>query len=171
MHRLPQERPGFGVQYRHPRLTEVTMKILSFLQDVGPDHQGRYLSDIWKFSDQQIETTHDFIQWVFPLAEPSSAVPDAPVLEPGEIELIHKSSPATMNLEKSGQWFLDFLARSKGWLRPHDHNHLRITRMIKSQRLLLGELAAESAKQRVLQMVKKANAPVSDLTSDYWRAA
>lgn len=147
------------------------MKLLSFLQDVGPDHQGRYLSDIWKFSDQQIETTHDFIQWVFPLAEPSGAIPGAPVLESAEIDLIHKSSPATMNLEKSGQWFIDYLARSKGWLRSHDHNHLRITRMIKSQRLLLGELAADSAKERVLQMAKKAKAPIDDMAYAYWRAA
>ena len=146
------------------------MKLLSFLQDVGPDHQGRYLSDIWKFSDQQIETTHDFIQWVFPLAEPSGAFPGAPVLEPAEIDLIHKSSP-TMNLENSGQWFIDDLARSKGWLRSHDHNHLRITRMIKSQRLLLGELAADSTKERVLQMAKKAKAPIDDMAYAYWRAA
>ena len=147
------------------------MKLLSFLQDVGPDHQGRYLSDIWKFSDQQIETTHDFIQWVFPLAEPSGAIPGAPVLESAEIDLIHKSSPATMNLEKSGQWFIDYLARSKGWLRSHDHNHLRITRMIKSQRLLLGELAADSAKERVLQMAKKAKAPIDDVAYAHWHAA
>ncbi len=147
------------------------MKLLSFLQDVGPDHQGRYLSDIWKFSDQQIETTHDFVQWVFPLAEPSGAFPGAPVLEPAEIDLIHKSSPATMNLEKSGQWFVDYLARSKTWLRSHDHNHLRITRMIKSQRLLLGELAAESTKARVLQMATKTKAPIDDVAYEYWRAA
>ncbi len=147
------------------------MKLLSFLQDVGPDHQGRYLSDIWQFNDQQIESTHDFIQWVFPLAEPSNAIPDAPVLEPAEIELIHKSSPATMNLERSAQWFLDFLARSKGWLRTSDHNHLRITRMIKSQRLLLGELAAESTKERVLQMARKAKTPISDAAYEFWRAA
>ncbi len=147
------------------------MKLLSFLQDVGPDHAGRYLSDIWKFSDQQIETTHDFIQWVFPLAEPSSAFPDAPILEPAEIDLIHKSSPATMNLERSAQWFLDYLARSKGWLRTHDHNHLRITRMIKSQRLLLGELAAGSTKEKVLQMASKAKTPIDGVALAYWRAA
>ncbi len=147
------------------------MKLLSFLQDVGPDHQGRYLSDIWQFSDQQIEGTHDFIQWVFPLAEPSGAFPDAPVLESAEIDLIHKSSPATMNLERSAQWFLDYLARSKGWLRAHDHNHLRITRMIKSERLLLGELAAESTRERVLQMAKKAKAPIAEIAYEHWRAA
>ncbi len=156
------------------------MKLLSFLQDVGPDHAGRYLSDIWKFSDQQIETTHDFIQWVFPLAEPSSAFPDAPVLEPAEIDLIHKSSPATMNLEKSTQWFLDFLARSDGWLRDHDHNHLRITRMIRCERLLLGELAAESTKEKVLTMASKGSkanksgkskTAISDVAYAHWRAA
>ncbi len=147
------------------------MKLLSFLQDVGPDHQGRYLSDIWKFSDQQIETTHDFIQWVFPLAEPSSGFPAAPVLEPAEIDLIHKSSPATMNLEKSGQWFLDYLSRSKDWLREYDHNHLRITRMIRSQRLLLGELAAESSKEKVLQMAKKSRARIGDTAYEHWKAA
>ncbi len=149
------------------------MKLLSFLQDVGPDHQGRYLSDIWKFSDLQIATTHDFIQWVFPLDVASGALPDAPVLEPAEIDLIHKSSPATMNLEKSAQWFLDYLSRSKDWLRESDHHHLRITRMLRSQRLLLGELAAESAKERVFHMAQQAKtkARISDAAYAHWRAA
>lgn len=147
------------------------MKLLSFLQDVGPDHRGRYLSDIWKFGDEQIESTHDFIQWVFPLDEPSGAVPDAPVLEPAEIDLIHKSSPATMNVERSTEWFLGFLARSPHWLRGYDHNHLRITRMIRCNRLLLGELAAESARNRVLKLAEKAKGKIGDEAIDYWRRA
>lgn len=144
------------------------MKLLSFLQDVRPDHCGRFLSDIWKFSDAQIESTHDFIQWVFPLDEPSGAQPDAPVLEPAEIELIHKSAPATMNVERSTDWFLGFLARSTDWLAPCDHNHLRITRMIRSNRLLLGELAAESARNRVLQLLKKSKGKVGETAIGFW---
>jgi hypothetical protein len=147
------------------------MKLLSFLQDVGPDHRGRFLSDIWKFSDDDIEHTHDFIQWVFPLDEPSGAQPDAPVLEPAEIDLIHKSGPATMNVERSTEWFLGFLSRSQRWLVPHDHNHLRITRMIKSNRLLLGELAAESARAKVLKLVQKAGGKISEESIAYWRSA
>jgi len=131
------------------------MKLLSFLQDVGGDHRGRTLSDIWKFSDEQIASTHDFIQWVFPLDTESGAQPDAPVL-------IHKSGPATMNVERSTDWFLGFLSRSPKWLAAYDHNHLRITRMIRSNRLLLGELAAESARSRVMQLAGKASGKISD---------
>lgn len=147
------------------------MKLLSFLQDVRPDHRGRYLSDIWKFSDEQIEATHDFIQWVFPLDTPSSAQPDAPVLEAAEIDLIHKSVPATMNLERSTEWFLGFLARSADWLTPSNHNHLRITRMIRSNRLLLGELAAQAARSRVLQLLDQSKATVSDTSVGFWMRA
>lgn len=147
------------------------MKLLSFLQDVGPDHRGRYLSDIWKFGDDEIERTHDFIQWVFPLAEPSSAQPDSPVLEPTEIDLIHKSGPATMNVERSTEWFLGFLSRSPQWRVAHDHNHLRITRMIRSNRLLLGELAADSARARVMKLAEKSKGEISEESLAYWQRA
>ncbi len=147
------------------------MKLLSFLQDVRPDHRGRLLSDIWKFSDAQIESTHDFIQWVFPLDEPSGAQPDSPVLEPAEIGLIRKSAPATMNVERSTDWFIGFLARTDDWRAPYDHNHLRITRMIRCNRLLLGELAAESARSRVLQLLKKSPHKVSETAIGFWMRA
>ena len=147
------------------------MKLLSFLQDVGPDHRGRYLSDIWKFGDDEIERTHDFIQWVFPLAEASGAFPGAPVLEPAEIDLIHKSGPATMNLERSTEWFIGFLSRSPQWLVAHDHNHLRITRMIRSNRLLLGELAADSARASVMKLSEKAKGKISEESLRYWQRA
>ena len=147
------------------------MKLLSFLQDVGPDHRGRYLSDIWKFGDADIERTHDFIQWVFPLDQRSGARPDAPVLEAAEIDLIHKSGPATMNLERSTEWFLGFLSRSPQWLVAHDHNHLRITRMIRSNRLLLGELAADSARAKVMKLADKAKGKISEESLAYWQRA
>jgi len=108
---------------------------------------------------------------MFPLAEPSQSVPDAPVLEPAEIDLIHKSSPAQMNLERSGQWYLGYLARSKDWLREHDHHHRRITRMIRSQRLLLGELAADSAREQVLKLAKQGKATIGDAAYAHWQSA
>lgn len=147
------------------------MKVLSFLQDTGPDHRGRYLSDIWQLSDQQMETTHDYIQWVFPLNEPSSASPDAPVLEQGEIALIHKSSIAAHNLNVSANWFCDFLKRNAHWRVAHDHNHLRITRMIKSQRLLLGETAANAIREKILQLAAPSTGQISENSLAYWRNA
>ena len=147
------------------------MKVLSFLQDTGPDHRGRFLSDILKFSDAQIESTHDFIQWIFPLDEPSSASSDAPILEPGEIALIRKSSLAAHNLNASVQWFGDFLTRNPHWRIEHDHNHLRITRMIKSVRLLQGEPAANALRDRMLAMAETSKDKISQIAFDYWRQA
>ncbi len=147
------------------------MKVLSFLQDTGPDHRGRFLSDILKFDDKAIDTTHDFIQWIFPLDEPSSASADAPILEAGEVALIRKSSLAAHNLNASVQWFYDFLKRNKHWRVAHDHNHLRITRMIKSVRLLLGEPAANALRDKVLVMAEPSKDKISTTAWDYWQQA
>ena len=54
--------------------------LLGFLEGYDADARGRKLHEIWEFSDNQIESTHDFIQWLFPLTEPSQSQPDAPVL-------------------------------------------------------------------------------------------
>ena len=147
------------------------MKVLSFLQDTGPDHQGRFLSDILKFSDAQVESIHDFIQWVFPLNEPSGASADAPILEPGEVALIRKSSLAAHNLNESVQWFCAFLKRNDGWRVAHDHNHLRITRMIKSVRLLHGEPAANALRDKVLALAEASKDKISATSLEYWRQA
>ena len=46
--------------------------IVEFLEGSGTDRQNRKLKDIWLMQHSEIENTHDFIQWVFPLNEPSS---------------------------------------------------------------------------------------------------
>ncbi len=147
------------------------MKVLSFLQDTGPDDRGRFLSDILKFDDKAIETTHDFIQWIFPLDEPSSASADAPILEAGEVALIRKSSLAAHNLNESVQWFCAFLERNDGWRVAHDHNHLRITRMIKSVRLLQGEPAANALRDKVVALAEASGDKISPTSLEYWRQA
>ena len=82
------------------------MSLVNFLNETGPDHQGRYLRDIWDFDDKAIEQTHDFIQWVFPLREKSMSVPGVPTLSTEDIEAIRTSEVARVNLEKSANWYL-----------------------------------------------------------------
>ena len=48
------------------------MDFLTFLKNEGVDFKGRSLSEIWKYTDVQIEQNHDFIQVVFPLNKPSA---------------------------------------------------------------------------------------------------
>ena len=48
------------------------MNIYKFLKGLEPDDKGRLIHQIWDFSDAEIEQTHDFIQRIFPLNEPST---------------------------------------------------------------------------------------------------
>ena len=120
------------------------MSLADFLNGTGPDHQGRYLRDIWDFDDKAIEQTHDFIQWMFPLTEKSMSVPGVPTLSTEDVETIRTSEVARTNLGESAQWYLGFLRRNDHWIKSYDHNHLRITRAIKSLRLLGSQETAEA---------------------------
>ena len=128
------------------------MSLVDFLNGTGPDHQGRYLRDIWDFNDNAIEQTHDFIQWMFPLREKSMSVPGVPTLSANDVEEIRACEVARTNLEKSAQWYLEFLQRNDHWIRSYDHNHLRITRAIKSLRLLLSKEKAEAFLNSVFEI-------------------
>ncbi len=37
------------------------------------------IGEIWAWDDAALEDGHDFIQWLFPLPEPSAFVDDAPL--------------------------------------------------------------------------------------------
>ena len=81
--------------------------IVNFLEGDFPDYNNRYLSDIWRYNDEQMEKVHDYIQWVFPLDTASKAVFHAPVLIDEEIE--------DLKLEytylSSGKKLMDFKVR------------------------------------------------------------
>ena len=128
--------------------------VVYFLEGTHPDLKGRFLADIWAFSDKKIERTHDFIQWVFPLDEPSNAVWDAPVLIDDEIYEILDSAKAKENMIISQNWFLRFLINTDAWLVPRNHNQRRVSRMIRSIRLLHSDQAADQCIALVLELAK-----------------
>jgi hypothetical protein len=74
------------------------------------------------------------------------------VLTELEIDEIRQSSLAQANLAKSARWFLGFLERNNHWISKYNHNHLRITRAIKSLRLLTSDEAADEFRDKVLAL-------------------
>ena len=126
--------------------------IIGFLEAKTPDYRGRMIVSLWKQTDHQAETTHDYIQWLFPLDEPSRSVNGAPVLTELDIDEIRQSSLAQANLAKSARWFLGFLERNDHWIAKYNHNHLRITRVIKSLRLLASDEVADEFRDKVLAL-------------------
>ena len=125
------------------------VSIVDFLEGVEPNINKLYIQDIWDLSDEEIENTHDFIQWLFPTDTPSRYNLAAPVLSEQDILNIQNSKKAKKNLKYSANWFLNFLDRHSYWIDKHDHNQLRIKRIKKCLRLLIDKNLSEKFLNRV----------------------
>ena len=125
------------------------IKIVDFLEGAEPNINKLYIQDIWDLSDEEIENTHDFIQWLFPTDKPSRYNLAAPVLSEQDILNIRNSEKAKKNLKYSANWFLNFLDRHSYWIDKHDHNQLRIKRIKKCLRLLIDKNLSEKFLNRV----------------------
>ena len=146
-------------------------EIVSFLEGKAPDHRGRILAMLLQQTDHQAETTHDYIQWLFPLNEPSRSVNGAPVLTELDIEEIKESILVQGNLAKSARWFLGFLERNDHWITKYNHNHLRITRVIKSLRLLASDKAADEFKNIVFEYLGDDLNLIDPKARSFWNSA
>ena len=130
-------------------------RILGFYSGNAADDDGRRWEEIVAWPDDRLEEVHDFIQWLFPLPERSGANPFAPVLDHSTIQKFHDSPELQDKLRTSLKRMLrfyglsllegepitvqraaNFQARSRNWITAHNHNHLRITRILRSLRLL-----------------------------------
>jgi len=145
--------------------------VVAFLEGDGRDARGRSVFDVLAMNDAAIEHTHDFIQWLFPLPEPSAAVPDSPVLTPADIHAIRESELAPIALSGATDRMVAFYRATHGWLMPNDHNHRRITRIIRSLRLLAGDAAADAFRDVILARVRETRAPINARSLGYWETA
>ncbi|WP_249978731.1 opioid growth factor receptor-related protein [Vreelandella olivaria] len=123
-------------------------RLIAFHRGEGIDHKGRYLSDIWALSPFWLEHTHDYIQWLFPIPEAGRFNAFAPLLTSVVQAAFEGDNLLRQHQQRSLDVMLDFfgLARegnaisaqstlsiqSHIWLKAGGHNHLRITRLIRS---------------------------------------
>lgn len=113
--------------------------LLAFYRGQASDHKGRTFVEILRQDDYWWETTHDYIQWVFPIRTKSAFNPSAPVLTSRDIEAFHEE-PFLMRRASQAYTrfylFLDLFGIEEKtqfkprWLTPFDHNHKRITRVL-----------------------------------------
>jgi hypothetical protein len=126
-------------------------RIVDFYLGKVRDHAGRSIDEIWGYSFDKLELHHDYIQWLFPNPTPSPVNPEAPVLDRAAEAEFSRSEELRKRLMKSFEMMLrfygfvlhwreggapvverspDFHARAENWLTPHNHNHLRLTRIM-----------------------------------------
>jgi hypothetical protein len=122
--------------------------LLAFYRGSQPDDRGRFLDDILRRDDAWLESTHDFVQWLFPLREPSRVTPWAPVVDAEVLAGFRQDERLRARLRAAYLRMLAFygLAESGGgvgkaanwsmrtgnWFTQGTHNDLRITRILKS---------------------------------------
>ena len=143
----------------------------AYLLNIGTDRRGRRLDEVLEFSDDALERVHDYIQWLFPLPTRSSAQPDAPVLSEDEIAAIRRDDRAVANLRRAARRMIQFYDRTNWWLPWNDHNHLRISRILQSLRLLAGHDEAGSFYAAILARHQAAGSPVNPHNLRYWAKA
>lgn len=145
--------------------------IVGFLTGEGRDHRGQSIEDVLRFDDSALERRHDYIQWLFPLPETSRFNLDAPILTDEALAELGQSDRAKANLRRARDRMLAFYRANDHWLTAFNHNHLRITRIIRCLALILGEEAALSFHDEVRALVEAAGNPVNATSLDYWRDA
>ena len=118
----------------------------------GADDDGRTFKEILDWDDARLEMVHDYIQWIFPLPERSGANPSAPVLDSPTIAAIREDAEMQGRLRAAFLRMIEFYgfalegdrvvegarfaAASRNWLHAGNHNHLRLTRMLRCLRVL-----------------------------------
>ena len=148
------------------------MDYLDFLSNGGVDFKGRTLEMIWSFTDEQIESIHDFVQIIFPLDKPSESTFHGYYLSSQEIiNKIKGNQTAKENILKSSKWYFSFLKRNIWlWNRKYDHNQLRITRVIECLRLLVSEEEADKFYENILMIIEDDNR-INEASLNFWNKA
>lgn len=165
--------------------------IIAFYRGQAPDAADRLIQDIWRWSDDRLEATHDYIQWLFPLDEPSHVNAQAPLLTEADIATFRQDPTLKKELLKSLLRMLTFYGlrchkdetglrvdkadhfteRRENWLHPNNHNHLRITRILKSLSLLGLTQVAQALHQCLEGLAAEFPQHISVATLDHWRQA
>lgn len=143
--------------------------LIHFLQGTEPDSHGRLHNDILKFSDEELENDHNYIQWLFPLREKSGAVPGSPFLESEEvIQILRNDEDVQESMVTALVRMHRFYQDTNSWLKQNDHNHLRITRILKSTVLISSRENALDFYNFIMQRIEAAK-PVTEESLGYWK--
>ncbi|GAB7327588.1 hypothetical protein MBLNU13_g11440t1 [Cladosporium sp. NU13] len=155
----------------------------------SPDARDRCLATILSWPDSKLESSHDYIQTVFPLPE-ESMFSFAPIVT-SEVRAAFLAQPelraslrgalermlsfyGLQSSSESGKEVVirgpNFGINSRNWVTRFDHNHLRMTRILRSLRVLgLGDEAA--ALHGFLTTDEEVIDTVSPRSQMYWRRA
>jgi len=160
----------------------------------APDSRGRTLPSILAWTDDQLEFCHDYIQVLFPLPEGSPFNPSAPIIDRSTFNAF-RSRPELrakqrQSLERMLKFYgfafeadhtaqdgevvvpaIHFRRAARNWVMRFNHNHLRITRILRSLRVLGLEEAAEQFYQALRRLYSSSSSGISQKSMMFWERA
>tara|TARA_R110001583_G_scaffold67017_3_gene191981 strand:- start:5767 stop:6279 length:513 start_codon:yes stop_codon:yes gene_type:complete len=161
-------------------------RLILFTLGQGTDHAGRFFHDILALDNFWLEHTHDYIQWLFPIPEAGRFNGFAPVLDTSTQACFGKNPKLREQQSLSLNRMLDFFGLVQNgmviepapnlnsqdhlWLKTGGHNHLRITRMIRSLHYCHQPKLAEQL-QTAVMTYGPTRGYVGEVSCEYWRKA
>jgi Opioid growth factor receptor (OGFr) conserved region len=164
-----------------------------YLGAQGGDVNSNYqIEQIWNWKWEHLENAHDYIQWLFPLPEKSAYNPAAPVLNERVIHRFRSTDRLKSNLKRSFEVMLDFYGlrlaeladgqvrvesadsfreRGENWISARKHNHLRLTRILASTRLLGLEQESLALFRCLESIYQERRDEISQATFEFWERA
>lgn len=115
---------------------EPTVELMEFHQGRTLLSSGHRRADLLTLTDVAFDRHHGFIQWAFPTPEKSHNNFSAPLLDLGTAIWLAEDPKTLDFLERMTIRFLQFLKNNGQWKSSYNHNHLRVTRVIQSLRIL-----------------------------------
>ncbi|WP_442488324.1 opioid growth factor receptor-related protein [Halomonas litopenaei] len=160
--------------------------LITFTRGEGTDHQGRMIHDLWSLPPFWLEHTHDYIQWLFPIPEAGRFNGFAPLLSEADRAAFADDDALRANQRRSLDVMLAFFGLTRDgqtiqalpelnmrehiWLKRGGHNHLRISRIIRSLHLCHQPELAAAFQQAVIE-IGTTQGVVAEPSVAYWRAA
>jgi len=170
--------------------------LLSFYLNEGTDHKGRTLDAILAQGDSWLESTHDYVQWLFPLGSHSGYNPDAPTLDTLTIRSFAGSSLLQANQRRAFTRMMlfygfsvdedtdgnvieavyvdrstNFIPRSRLWLTNGNHNYKRLTRILSSLSVLGSPLHARGLGEALRQVYRNFGGRIGRDSFAHWESA
>jgi Opioid growth factor receptor (OGFr) conserved region len=171
---------------------QLTAMLVPFYLGEQPDSAGRTIEDIWAWDFENLECTHDYIQWLFPIDEQSRFNINAPVIDADLVLVFQRDRRLQQNLRRSFAVMLrfyglqsnhsetnkieierspDYLIRKQEWLNLFNHNYLRITRILKCL-MTFGLMDEARAFYECLQQIYREDSNlIGSETFQYWTNA
>ena len=161
----------------------------------GTDLEGRTLNAILSWPNTRLESSHSYIQTIFPVPEPSRFNRIAPLVDRATFKAFRSRSDLRDRLRESLVCMLrfyglelqvsvesgsrevtvirgnNFMERAPRWVVRFNHNHQRMTRIIRSLRILGLEDEAVAFYSTLERIFRQNKDVISRTSLDYWTRA